>query len=305
MVMIQYKEMVPIRWLSHWTGLSRSSWYYTPKEGKRGIKPSKYTLKSNGQKVLNETIVKKIKAILSEEFLCCLGYEKICWELHDMGFIINKKKVYRLMKEAHLLNRLHRIKTHGRRKFVQTRKIEAFYPLQYLVMDIKYVWIQGEKRHAYLLTIMDVFTRKILAHACKPSIRQQDVVLLLDGIVQKHQTKGVIIRNDNGSQFLAHSVRKYLDSKGISQEFTHVATPEENGYIEALHSILEKELIRRYWFDTIHYARWKIADYYKTYNQKRKHRSLKRKTPDQVWNNYFETLKTEEKKLFICQTLLS
>jgi putative transposase len=77
-----------------------------------------------------------------------------------------------------------------------------------------------------------------------------------------------------------------------------VATPQENAFIEALHSVLEKELIRRYWFDSIHYARWKIAGYYQTYNNKRKHRSLGRKTPNQLWNQFYKPLKTEEKILF-------
>jgi transposase InsO family protein len=296
--------MVPVRWLCDWTGTSSSTWYYSPGEGRRGVKPSTHTILTSGDKVPNDKVVEEIKEVLSEEFIC-YGYEKVTWELHDRGYVINKKKVYRLMDEAHLLHRHNRVATQGRRQFVQTRRIEADYPLQYLVMDIKFVWIQGERRNVYLLTIMDVFSRKVLAHTCKPSIKQTDVVLLLDGIVQKYQTKGVIIRNDNGSQFLAHSVRKYLKSKEINQEFTHVATPEENAYIEALHSVLEKELIRRYWFDSIHYARWKIEGYYKTYNSKRKHRSLRRKSPDQVWNNYYEPLKTNEKLLFNHQTLLN
>ncbi|WP_461051630.1 hypothetical protein [Spirosoma arcticum] len=57
--------------------------------------------------------------------------------------------------------------------------------------------------------------------------------------------KGVILRNDNGSQFIAHSVRNFLKSSEVKQEFTHVATPEENFYIEAFHSILEHDIIER------------------------------------------------------------
>jgi transposase InsO family protein len=250
---MKYKDMVPVRWLCNWTGIAPSTWYYMPTDGRRGAKPSTHTYRLDGERVSNTLVTEEIKNILSEEFIC-YGYEKTTWELQDRGYIVNKKKVYRLMDEAHLLLRHNRIATQGKRQFVQARRIDAAYPLQYLVMDIKYVWIQGEKRNAYLLTVMDVFSRKVLAHSCKLSIRQSDVILLLDGIVQNYQTKGLIIRNDNGSQFLAHSVRKYLKSKQISQEFTHVATPEENAYIEALHSVLEKELIRRYWFDSIHYG---------------------------------------------------
>lgn len=302
--MIQYKDMIPVRWLCSWTGMSSSSWYYSPREGRRGAQASQYTYLQDGSKVGNGKVVDHIKDILSDEFIC-YGYEKVSWELHDRGFVINKKKVYRIMKEEHLLHPKRRISTQGKRSFVKQRKIEANYPLHYLVMDIKYVWIQGEQRNAYLLTIMDVFTRKVLAHTLRYSVKQQHVVLLLDGILQKYHPKGVILRNDNGSQFLAHSVRKYLASKKVLQEFTHVATPEENAYIEALHSVLESDVIQRYWFDTIHYAKWKIDGYYKTYNQKRKHRSLKRQTPDQVWNQYFKKTKTIEKPMFNQQYLLN
>ena len=81
-------------------------------------------------------------------------------------------------------------------------------------------------------------------------------------------------------------MREYLLDVGMDQEFTHIATPEENAYIEALHSVLEDDVIQRYWFDSIYYAKMKIKDYYRVYNAKRKHRSLRRLTPDQFWNNY-------------------
>ena len=45
-----------------------------------------------------------------------------------------------------------------------------------------------------------------------------------------------------GSQFIAKSVRKYLVLIGVQQEFTHLATPEENAHIEAYHGILKKEV---------------------------------------------------------------
>ncbi len=70
-----------------------------------------------------------------------------------------KKKVYRLMDENNLLlGKV--IKTSGKREFVKHRKIEATKPMEHLCLDIKYVWVQGEKRNYYLLSIMDVYSRK-------------------------------------------------------------------------------------------------------------------------------------------------
>ncbi len=56
--------------------------------------------------------------------------------------------------------------------------------------------------------------------------------------------KTVNLRNDNGSQFIAYAVRDYLKDQQVVQEFIHVATPEENCFIEAYHSIIQRELLR-------------------------------------------------------------
>lgn len=115
--------------------------------------------------------------------------------------------------------------------------------------------MEGERRNYYLLSVIDVYsplrrTGKILDWLFQSSIRQVDLIDLFRRINRNHQLKGVILRNDNGSQFIAHSVRNFLKSSEIKQEFTHVATPEENSYIEAFHSILEHDVIERNVFDS-------------------------------------------------------
>jgi len=73
----------------------------------------------------------------------------------------------------------------------------------------------------------------------------------------------------------------------VIQEFTHIATPEENSYIESLHSSLERELIHRNWFENIYHARMLVHDYYQVYNFKRKHRSLKKRSPYHYIKTFF------------------
>ena len=132
------------------------------------------------------------------------------------------------------------IRTTGRRKFVQHRKIQASYPMEYLCLDIKYVYVHGEKRNFYLLTIIDVFSRKIVDQIFQKSIKQIDVINAFRRINNEYGIKGVTIRNDNGSQFIANNVKQYLRTAEANQEFTHIATPEENSYIEAFHSIIQR-----------------------------------------------------------------
>ena len=89
-----------------------------------------------GEPKENKEVVAEIETVLRQEF-CCYGHRMMSAELNERGFIINHKKVYRLMKENHLLF-AGRITVHGApRNFVRFRKIVAERPLQYLCMDIK------------------------------------------------------------------------------------------------------------------------------------------------------------------------
>jgi hypothetical protein len=89
-----------------------------------------------------------IRFVLAEEFMCFTGYVKITKDLQSYGFLINLKKVCRLMKEHHLLCGMV-IHTRGeKRHFVRWRVQQAVRPMQELCTDIKYVYIHGEKRPA-------------------------------------------------------------------------------------------------------------------------------------------------------------
>lgn len=284
--------------LCHWALLNRSVYYYHPSGGKAGIKPSMHTYKNDGDRVSNELVVNEIKSILSEEFIT-YGYDLVTTELKSLGYIINKKKVYRLMKEEHLLLGT-RIKTSGKRDFVRFRKIIANYPLEYLCMDIKYVWVEGERRHYYLLTVLDVYSRKAIDWLFLPSIRKQHVVSLFMRIAQGYDVKAVTVRNDNGSQFLAHVVRKYLQAAQIKQEFTHISTPEENSYIEAFHSNIRRDLFSKTEFTSYYEAKLQIDAYMNHYNTKRRHRAIGKITPQQKWDiGWSHRLKPEQQNIII------
>jgi transposase InsO family protein len=130
---------------------------------------------------------------------------------------------------------------------------------------------------------MDIYSRKVLTHLSQPSIRHADVIQMFRLLHLRYSLKGVIIRNHNGSQFLANKVRSPLTELEAQQEFTHVATPEENAYIEAFHSILDRELIQRFEFTSYYDARQQIERHMLWYNDRRRHREIGRLTPNQMW----------------------
>ena len=130
----------------------------------------------------------------------------------------------------------------GKRRFVNWRVQQASRPMEQLCMDIKYVHIQGQNRNALQLTVLDVYTRSIVGQVLWWQMRKKHVIWLIHRILGQHQdtTQAITLRNDNGSQFIAHGVREYLQDRAVSQEFIHVATPEENCFIESYHSILQR-----------------------------------------------------------------
>ena len=93
----QFKNQVSHTLLCQWLDLPRSVSYYQPQPGRPGARPSQATMKLDGSWVGNQLVVSSIRQLLEVEFNA-LGYEYITYELKK-EYLINKKKVYRLMKE--------------------------------------------------------------------------------------------------------------------------------------------------------------------------------------------------------------
>lgn len=287
----------------HWCGINRSSFYYRCKLGKQGRRPSTHTQLDDGTEVSNISVILAVKFILGIEFVD-YGYRVMSSCLRQEGFLINRKKVYRLMAEQGLLYCSKIQSKADKRKFVQYYTQQAEAPMQQLCMDMKYLYIHGAGRNALVLTVLDVYSRKNLGQLLWWRIRKEQVKWLLSRIIEKHPVKGITLRNDNGSQFIAQLVRDYLKEMQVDQEFTHVATPEENAFIESYHSIVERSIERRYEFESIYDAGLVMNRWKKHYNERRLHGSLGDKSPQQAWDDYYagvnllrqpEAAKPEEK----------
>ena len=262
-----------------------SSYYRKPCNGKKGNKPSLLTYHKIKGYVSQDIVISSIKKILSHEFIDC-GYRLMCTYLKRDGYLINHKKLYRIMKESKMLKLEHRINRSGSgRKFVKFRKVITTRPMECLEMDIKIVWIPSAGKNAYLLSIIDVHTRRILKDYFSFTIKQANLISFLSKLFEEYQYPiSVVIRSDNGSQFIAKNVREYLGLIGVSQEFTHVATPEENAHIEAYHGILKKEIFQRFEYITFGQIEQILKKYVVFYNNERLHGLLGRITPMEKWN---------------------
>lgn len=286
--------------------LRRGVIYYLNKDNKPGRKPTTVTL-FKSEMVAEQRVLTSVKGLLDHEFLS-YGYFKISKQLNIDGFVINKKKVYRIMKNHNLL-KPQRIRTSGKRNFIKFRKPVVERPLNYFEMDIKYIYIPEERRNAYLLSIIDVYSRKIIGHIFKRSIRKMDVINLWQSLkTTLNDFKKITIRNDNGSQFIANDVRGYFHYHNINHEFTNIATPEDDGHIEAFHSIMEREFLQRNDYTSFDEMKSAIARFMKCYNEERLHGSLNYRTPEQFIKDFNENeLKLNENNIEnlteLCQTV--
>jgi transposase InsO family protein len=266
-------------------GMVHSSYYRTPSLGRKGNRPSKFTYNKHNGWMGKQAVVASITAILSHEFIDC-GYRLMTSYLKREGYLINHKKLYRIMKVEGLLKLENRINRSGSgRKFVKFRKVNTSRPFECLEMDIKIVWIPSAGKNAYLLSIIDVHTRKILKDYFSFSIKQAKVIDFLSDMLEALKyPESIVIRSDNGSQFIAKSVREYLELIGVEQQFTHIATPEENAHIEAYHGILKKEVFKRVDYRTFGEIQQILKRYVIFYNNHRLHGLLGRITPMEKWN---------------------
>ena len=103
------------------------------------------------------------------------------------------------------------------------------FALEHLLLPGHYstcLWISnmlvyhGSGRNALLLTVMDIYSRKVLIHLLRNSIKKGNVLVMLSLMLLEYKAEGMTLRNDNGSQFIANAVRQYLKEKGIYQVFS-------------------------------------------------------------------------------------
>lgn len=277
-------QKYPIRSVLRHCKVAASVYYYKPKQADlqlvRGIKQSVDTLCKDGNRVSNVVVIGKIKALLSQEFVD-YGYLKITYYLQDeCQYLINHKKVYRLMSENKLLNvPIKGIK--GTKTWVSQLVPTPQNAFEQWEFDIKFIYIAQEGKYAPMLSIIDVYSRYLIAWQLEWSIKKEDVKALFTLIFQDYQMpKSVIVRCDNGSQFESYLLQEYFKEIGVVQEFTKPATPEQNAHIESYHSIIERAVCRRCELKTL----WQTQDTFRRwvefYNAERIHSGVGYTSPE-------------------------
>lgn len=129
-----------------------------------------------------------------------------------------------------------------------------------------------------ILNIIDEFTRESLSMKVDRKITSQHVI---DELFNLFIFRGIPehIRSDNGPEFTARVVRKWLSQLGVRTLFIERGSPWENGYIESFNGKLRDELLNQEVFATLEEAGVLIEQWRREYNQVRPHSALGYRPP--------------------------
>lgn len=133
-------------------------------------------------------------------------------------------------------------------------------------------------RKLRMLVVIDEFTRESLAIEVAWSFTARQVVDML-GYLFAIRGAPEHIRSDNGPEFVAREVTRWLYRARVKTLFVAKGSPWENGYVESFNSRLRDELLNRELFVGLEDARWVVDRWRLDYNHHRPHSSLSYQTP--------------------------
>jgi putative transposase len=213
------------------------------------------------------------------------GYKKLTASLQeDYNLNINHKKVYRLCKELGVLLPQRRVVPKHPRKLAKKTKVTG--SNQLWQMDLKYGYIAGIDRFFFIISIIDVYDRCIVAyHIGLRALAEDARRVLREAMLARGVTEedGLVIRTDNGPQFVAHVFQDECAELPLIHTRIPVNTPNLNAHIESFHSILESDCLSRHEFESYAEAYKCVSEFMDYYNHRRRHGSLGYKAPYQFY----------------------
>jgi len=255
-------------------GVSRAGYYHWQRRGlsQRKLSETKLLLK-----------LKKHHQLSHGRY----GLLRLTKAIRKDGMIVNKKRVYRLMKKYGIFSKT-------KKKFKVTTKqnhkasfsanllhgsFEAARINQIWTSDITYIWTN--EGWLYLAVVLDVYNREIIGWSLNQRC-SADLVLnaLTMAINNRKPSPGIIFHSDRGSQYTSARLRNTLAHYGFIQSMSGKGNCYDNAITETFFSTLKKELVYLTNFETKEKAATEIFEFIEIfYNRKRLHSALDYESP--------------------------
>ncbi len=248
-------------------GITRSVWYARGKRApnRPGRKP----------KVVPEALAEAIRSLAHQ--YPWWGYKRIAVIARREGLAVSNKLVYRVFKAGGLLQKP-RLRQAALYQAARLFELLPAGPNLLWQADVTYLHIPGHGWW-YAVTVIDDYSRYLLACHFTPSYRAPDVTAALDAArAEAERWHGPLeqtpfLVTDNGSSFLARHFRNHIDG-----QYSHVRiqyrTPTQLGLLERFHQTLKTEEV--YWrlYDSPAQARTSLETFRQRYNDIRPHWAL-------------------------------
>jgi putative transposase len=129
-----------------------------------------------------------------------------------------------------------------------------------------------------MLNVVDEFTHESLAIRVRRKLNSTEVIDLL---CELFLARGIptYVRSDNGPEFIAEAVQKWIAAVGAKTAYIAPGSPWENGYVESFNARLRDELLNGEIFYSLREAQIVIESWRRHYNAVRPHASLNYKPP--------------------------
>ena len=225
------------------------------------------------------------------------GYRRMTLELRNRGFMVNHKKVQRLMKVLGLSARIRR-----KRKYYSyqgevgmkaenliQRQFEASKPMEKCYTDVTEFAIPNSTQKLYLSPVLDGFNSEIIAYNLSTSPNLEQVKAMLDQAFTEEHYENTILHSDQGWQYQHQYYHQFLEDKGIQPSMSRKGNSPDNGMMESFFGILKSEMFYGYekTFHSLEQLEQAIVGYIDYYNNKRIKVKLKGLSPVQYRTKSF------------------
>jgi putative transposase len=206
------------------------------------------------------------------------GYRMITAKLRQDGWIVNHKRVQRIWQKEGLQVPYRRIFKKAKGTSDNSCAVKkAEYPNHVWTYD--FISDQTEDGGKLkILTVLDEFTRESPAIELGRSIRARDVIEVLEHLFLVRGAPK-FIRSDNGPEFIADAIEKWLKRNNVETLHIAAGSPWENGYIESFNGKLRDDVLNREVFRSVKEAKVIVENWRLEYNNHRPHSSLGYMTP--------------------------
>lgn len=213
------------------------------------------------------------------------GSRRIRDWLQDEGYQVNRKRVQRLMRQMGISALYPKANTsrpgQGHKIYPYLLKgLDINRPNQVWATDICYVPMA--KGFVYVVAIMDWYSRKVLSWRVSNTMDADFCVEALEEAIRRYGTPE-IFNTDQGAQFTSDAFTGALKAAGIRISMDGKGRWVDNVFVERLWRSLKYEEVYLKAYETVAEAQQGIARYFRFYNRERRHQSLDRHTPDQVY----------------------